>query len=208
MRDQIPGTRILMRSPTLPLDDKRDRATSSTGATTKPNQIEKAEMTEKRHADKVFDAKTTDEIIAAMKEEDASAEREKILQTMTPACRKKLKYFENWLRKDVERSLRSRYELGLQVQELYEDEKKNGGKLYGKNAIGRICQILHWEDGVIRLALRFVQTFSQKDLERLCTLTLPKGQPLTWSHVRTLLLVDDTAQRQQLLNRTVAEGWT
>jgi hypothetical protein len=39
----------------------------------------------------------------------------------------------------VHHTLKSRYELGLQVQEIYEDER-NGGSIYGKNAIGRICK--------------------------------------------------------------------
>src|SRR5262245_31984178 len=158
--------------------------------------------------DRIFQTRTTDEIIAVMQEEDEAARRGKILRTMTPACRKKLQYFENWLRKEVDHTLRSRYELGLQVQELYEDERKNGGKLYGKDAIGRICKILCWDDDLIRLALRFVQTFTPEDLERLCSMVLPKGEPLTWSHVRALIPIDDAARRQELLDRTVAEGWT
>jgi hypothetical protein len=169
-------------------------------------------MSEKRRqndgTDKIFAARTTDEIIAVMREEDEAAAREKILQAMTPACRKKLKYFETWLRKEVSHTLRSRYELGLQVQELYEDERKNGGKLYGRNAIGRICKLLRWDDGVIRMALRFVRTFTPEDLERLCALVLPGGEPLTWSHVRVLLTVDDATRQQELLERTAAEGWT
>src|SRR5437660_1351452 len=111
-------------------------------------------------AEKLLGAKTTEEIIAVMREEDEAAARQRILQAMTPACRKKLEYFDAWLRKEVDRTLRSRYELGLQVRDLYEDEKRNGGKLYGKNAIGRICKILCWDDGVIRSALRFVQAFT------------------------------------------------
>jgi hypothetical protein len=168
-------------------------------------------MNEKRvhikGTDKVFAASTTDELIAVMREEDEAAERQKILERMTPACRKKLKYFETWLRKEVNHTLRSRYELGLQVLELYEDETRNGGKVYGRDAIGRICKLLRWDDGVIRLALRFVQTYTKEDLERLCGQVLPKGEPLTWSHVRALLAVHDTTRRQELLDRTVAEGW-
>ena len=79
----------------------------------------------------------------------------------------------------MDHSLRSRYELGLQVQELYEDERKNAGKTYGRNAIGRICKLLNWDDGLIRMALRFVRAYSPEDLERLCAQVLPKGQPLT-----------------------------
>ncbi len=139
--------------------------------------------------EKTLAARNTDELIAVMQEEDAAAEREKILQRMTPECRKKLEYFDTWLRNEVNHSLRSRYELGLQVKELYEDEKK-GGKLYGKNAIDRICKLLRWDDGLIRCALRFVQTYSAEELEHLCASRLPNGQPLTWSHVRVLIPIE------------------
>jgi hypothetical protein len=169
-------------------------------------------MNEKRPqnngTEKPLTARTTDELIDLMREEDDAAEREKILRTMTPACRKKLRYFETWLRKEVDHTLRRRYELGLEVLELYEDERKNGGKLYGKNAIGRICKLLRWDDGVIRFALRFVRAFSREDLERLCALVLPTGEPLTWSHVRALLAVNDASRRQDLLRRTAEEGWS
>jgi hypothetical protein len=103
-------------------------------------------MTEKRvqnkGIEKILEARTTDESIAAVWEEGEAADRQDILEGMTPACRKKLKYFETWLREAVNHILRSRYELGLQVRELYEDEKKNGGKVHGKDAIGRICKTL------------------------------------------------------------------
>lgn len=158
--------------------------------------------------DRILTARTTEEIIAVMREDDEAAEREKILQAMTPACRQKLTYFETWLRREVDHTLRSRYELGLQVRDLYEDERANGGKVYGRNAIGRICKILRWDDGVIRLALRFVQTFTPEGLERLCQLLLPGGEPLTWSHVRALLTLDNATRRRELLERTVAEGWS
>src|SRR5689334_22564809 len=125
--------------------------------------------------DRLLAARSTDEIIDIMREEDEIAEQNRILQAMTPACRKKLTYIETWLRKDMDHCLRSRYELGLQVQELYDDDRKNNGKIYGKNAIGRICKLLHWEDGLLRLALRFVQAFTPEDLERLCSTVLPKG---------------------------------
>jgi hypothetical protein len=157
--------------------------------------------------DKIFAAKTTDEIIAIMKEEVENEARQKILQRMTPACFEKLKYIETWFHKEIKHTLRSRYELGLQVKELHEDDRK-GGKLYGRYAIGRICKILHWDEGLIRHTLRFVQTYSPEELEQLCERILPTGAPLTWSHVRVLLSVQNRKQRQELLERTTTEGWT
>jgi hypothetical protein len=189
------------------MSEKQPKNKLIAAQTTETMKREEQNMNEKRSQDKVFAARTTDEIIAVAQEEDDAAEREKILNNMTPTCRKKLEDFDNWLRTEVNHTLRRRYELGLQVKELYEDETK-GGKLYGKNAIGRICKVLHWDDGVIRSALRFVLTYSQEDLESMCSLTLLTGEPLTWSHVRALMVVEDAKKRQALLDRTVAEGWT
>jgi hypothetical protein len=163
---------------------------------------------QKNDNQKALTVRAPQDIVEVMREEDAAAEREKILQKMNPACRKKLEEIESLLRKEVDHMLRSHYELGLQVKELYDDAKKNNGKVYGKNAIGGICKLLNWDDGLIRAALRFVNTYSQEDLERLCSARLPKGQPLTWSHVRALVPLDKAAERQELLDRTVAEGWT
>src|SRR5262245_37764296 len=129
----------------------------------------------KSSEDRLLAVRSTDEIIDIMREEDEIADRKKILEAMTPACRKKLSYIETWLRKDMDHCLRSRYELGLQVQELYEDERKNNGKIYGKNAIGRICKLLNWEDGLLRWALRFVQAFTPEGLQRPCSSVLPGG---------------------------------
>jgi hypothetical protein len=160
------------------------------------------------YSDKVFAAKTTDEIMAVMKADDKAAERARILEKMNSACREKYEYIRTWFSREMDHMLRSRYELGLHVQELYEDERKNAGKVYGRNAVGRICKLLEWDDGVIRAALRFVKTFSPDDLDRICALVLPTGEPLTCSHIRTLLHVDDAKSRRALLDRTVEEGWT
>lgn len=168
----------------------------------------KLKESQKDNTSHVIKAQSTDEIIADMQEEEAEARRRRILENMTPACREKYRYIESWLRKEVGHLLRSRYDLGLQVKEIYEDEKKNGGKLYGKDAIGRICKLLRWDDGVIQLSLRFVRAYTPADLDHLCSLVLPRGLPLSWSHVRTLLCVDSKEQRQALLDRTVKEGWT
>src|ERR1700722_14080198 len=161
-----------------------------------------------KSTDKIFASKNTDELIDVMKEQAETAERERILKSMTPECRKKLEYINTRLRTEVSHNLRSRYELGLQVKELYEDERKNGGKIYGKNAINKICKLLDWDDGLIRMALRFVQQFSRDDLEYLCKIRLPSGDPLTWSHVRCLVSVDDKKLRKELLDKTLAEGLT
>jgi hypothetical protein len=163
---------------------------------------------ETQHTHRYFATRTTEENIALLKDDSRAEERAKTLEKMTPACREKYEYIRTWLLREMDHSLRSRYELGLQVQELYEDERKNAGKTYGRNAIGRICKLLDWDDGIIRSALRFVRTFTPADLDRLCAEVLPTGEPLNWSHIRALLQVETRAKRQELLDRTIQEGWT
>ncbi len=156
----------------------------------------------------IQNAHAAGDFVGVMQLEDEHAKRKKILASMTPALRDKLAFFESWLFREVGHVLRNRYELGQQVLELYNDEKQNGAKLYGKNAIGRICKILRWDDGTIRMALRFAQTFTQQDVDRICSLVLPGGAPVTWSHIRTLLAVSNRESRIELLDKTVANGWT
>src|SRR4051812_16252553 len=108
-----------MRSPTLSRVHTR-QARPWHSAMTK--DIRRAQMSAKQlqeiRPERALSAKTTDEIVAAMIDEDAAAERLKILQKMSPECRKKLTYIENWLRKEMGHALHSRYELGLQVLDL------------------------------------------------------------------------------------------
>jgi hypothetical protein len=156
----------------------------------------------------VAQAKTTDELIALANEEADLQKRREILANMSPKLREKYEWIRQWLASDVSYSLQSRYELGEQVLEIYLDETKNGAKVYGQRAIEKICKLLDWDDGVIRACLRLVQTYTRQDIARICSLKLPRKEPVTWSHLRSLLAVDDPGQREELLQKTVAEGWT
>jgi Mg/Co/Ni transporter MgtE len=60
-----------------------------------------------KSTDKIFASKNTDELIDVMKEQAETAEREKILNAMTPECRKKLEYIDTWLRNEVSHTLYS-----------------------------------------------------------------------------------------------------
>ena len=157
---------------------------------------------------KILVARSTEELIAVMQEEDEASEREQILEKMCPALKEKLEFCQNWMKQELGRSLRSRYELGQQVLELYRDETNNKARVYGRGAIDRICKILHWDDGLIRLSLRFAQSYTPQQVEEMCSCLLPNGQPLSWSHVRCLVTVEDKKQRQMFLDQTLEEGWT
>jgi hypothetical protein len=56
--------------------------------------------------------------------------------------------------------------------------------------------------------MRFAQLCSREDLERLCAAVLPRGEGLSWSHVRCLLQIEDRTQRETLLEKVVEDGLT
>jgi hypothetical protein len=152
--------------------------------------------------------RTTDELIELNEEEIEIQERQEVLQGMTPSFRQKLEYIEGWLRREAVHYLRRYYELGKQVEELYLDDRQNNGRVYGRDPIGRICKLLHWGDGIIYNSLRLVQTYSEDEIDRLCSVTMPSGAPLSWSHVRCLLEVKEDSKREDVLDLTIKNGWT
>jgi hypothetical protein len=137
-----------------------------------------------------------------------SRDPERVYAVMCPALREKAKEVREWLEAETHHSLLSRYRLGLILRDVEEDEQSHGGERYGEDAVNRLRALLPWEDGIIRIALRFVRAYSQEEAERLAQLRTRNGQPLAWSHVRCLVQVDDRQEREELLDRTVAENWT
>jgi hypothetical protein len=57
-------------------------------------------------------------------------------------------------------------------------------------------------------AVAFARSFSDVELEVLCALQTPAGNPLTFSHVRAVISVEDPKKRAVLLKRAASEGWT
>ena len=57
-------------------------------------------------------------------------------------------------------------------------------------------------------ARKFAQAFTAEQFEELYSLRLPDGKPLSPSHVRLLLSVNDKRRRKGLLSRVIKEGWS
>jgi hypothetical protein len=72
----------------------------------------------------------------------------------------------------------------------------------------KICTLLDWSENIIRDCLKLVQTYTREDIVKICSFKLPRREPVTWSHIRSLFAVDDPAQRDELLQKTVKEGLT
>lgn len=156
----------------------------------------------------VRELRTTGQIVADMNRECAEENRQRLRKKMNPALSRKLTWIQNWLDRDRKHELESRYQLGLQVQEIYLDETENGSRVYGASAIERICDAVGVDKGLIRSALRFVQVFAPDELARLSSQKLSNGQPLTWTHVLRLCELKDAEERDAALQRTIDKALT
>lgn len=57
-------------------------------------------------------------------------------------------------------------------------------------------------------ARKFAETYTEEQLEELCSKRRPDGKPLGPTHVRLLLLVNDKRRRKGLQSRALRGGWS
>jgi hypothetical protein len=153
-------------------------------------------------------ATDSDDLIRLMQEDDELAAQRRIMNDMKPKLREKFDQIRELLENEIHAVLRNRYELGEHFKALFDDETENGAKVYGKGAVKNITRLLGIEETFVRACIKFVQLYSRDDLESLCTRLLPRGEHLSWSHVRCLLRVDGELRRKELLEKTFTEGLT
>src|SRR4051794_116620 len=126
-----------------------------------------------------------------------------------PALLGKLEQVKRLCRKHNRGDLLRRYDLGLALRDVYDDETDHGADRYGAHAVEKICRALGSADGsLVRHSLRLAQAYTRAEVERLAATRTASGGPVTWAHVRLLTQVDDRARRAGLLRRTTDESWT
>ena len=151
---------------------------------------------------------STDDLIVMMQDEDELREQKEILEAMEPKLKEKFDQIRDLIETEFHTVLKNRYELGEHFQALYLDETNNGAKVYGKHAVDNICRLLGIDKSIVRSCMKFVALYSRDDLEMLCTRKLPRGEHVSWSHLRALVQVQDTPRREELLEKTFEQGWT
>lgn len=134
--------------------------------------------------------------------------RKRIYAEANQALKGKLDWIIDWTRKESARGLISRYELGTVVKEIYDDEKADGS-VYGKNSFQKIALFTGEDPGLIRMAMRLVNCFTLEQVEQLAATIMADGiTPLSYSHVRQLLTIDNSSARETALQKTVNNTWT
>jgi len=137
-----------------------------------------------------------------------SGERERIYRSACPSLREKLDWVIEWIKDEARHSLMRRYDLGLVIKEIFDDQKA-GGSIYGKKALAKISRFTGEDPQLSRLAMRLVTCFTREQLEELSrTVMSDRVTPLSYSHIRQLLIIDNPSARKTALDKTVKHCWT
>jgi hypothetical protein len=135
-------------------------------------------------------------------------ERELLREALPVALLDQLDKIEA-LRKNGHVSLiKTRYQLGAIIDEIYTDATEGGEKVYGANAIKNIAQVLAIDDGILSQAMNVFRCYAEDEIDVLAGLVRPDGSHLSYSHLAELTRLKEDDSRDQLLEQVIAECWT
>ncbi len=134
---------------------------------------------------------------------------EYLLEHIGPELQQQIDKINELLEKDRRNIILARYDLGLLVKEIHDEETMNYRmNRYGDQSMIKLCLSVPWSRSLLYETLRFVQVITREEAERLAGLHTQAGCPIYWSHVRALLGVSCPNMREELLQRTIQENWS
>jgi hypothetical protein len=133
--------------------------------------------------------------------------RERIYLAANPALRKELDWFQNWFDRGFRDSIKTRWELAQRIKANYDDVIGNRGRRYGLHAVEMIRKYFGWDEGTIFSSIRLASLFDQEEIDVLCELRMPDGQPLSFTYMHPLSAIP-RAKRKKMIQKAVAENWT
>jgi hypothetical protein len=104
--------------------------------------------------------------------------------------------------KEEERGLRDYYNLGVQLNNTHLGEDRKS-----LTEVARSLATQENPEFMVRQAGNFATRYSPEEFEELCRLRTPKNKPLTVSHARPLMTIEDKKMRTALQERAAKEGW-
>lgn len=136
--------------------------------------------------------------------------RKHVLDQANDALKAKLGWIIDWQRTETSRGILGRWDLGEEIDEIYEDARKNSGRIYGPGAKSAIALFLQEDPSIVNVAHKIYKTFPTRvDLVRLTECTMKDGVThLSYSHIRQLITVRDTDARESLVEQCLANCWT
>lgn len=139
---------------------------------------------------------------------DPIQRRQQLFDKMNPQLKDKVHQVKTWFDLAYKSTLLDRYQLGLLVQEIYDDDYWGKDKRYGDGAVRKLEQYFAWGRDVLRPAYRLVCEFTREEIDQVLTLRTSAGEPISYTHLRVLFPIKDKAVRWELLDRVIKENLT
>lgn len=147
---------------------------------------------------------------------DNSAElrerQQDLMDEATPALREKVQWVVDWCKRDTKNSLVSRWELGDQINEVFNDHSR-GAKRFGNKPFQTIAAFSGEAEGSLRVCAKLAKLYTRGQILDISEMVMADGTtPLSFSHIRCVLTLDDPAtgetDRQEALNLALERCWT
>lgn len=134
--------------------------------------------------------------------------QKELLDAANPALRNKIDWVISWYKKDSRNSLMSRWDLGVQINEVLEDNK-SGSKKYGPKAINTISIFAGEAESSLYVCANLAATYSKVQMEEISEMVMADDiTPLSFGHMRAIIFIDSSAERQKAINLTLENCWT
>lgn len=117
-------------------------------------------------------------------------------------------WIRDWKEKESSHDLRARYDLGIYCRQIIKDEQEENGTLYGLNAFGKLSEVFSQDKTMLQAAVRFANAYTSEQLDFLCAVRRKDDEPVSWSHVRWLLTIQQPTVREDMLMQLLKECWT
>jgi hypothetical protein len=134
--------------------------------------------------------------------------QEAILGTLDRETKKNVQQVQRWFAREDRLTLKSRYELGLVVQELYIDLTGDGTGHSGYRFVAGLCEAFGWDKGVVYNARNFVRAYTEGEITALADEPMANGRLIPYGHLRALAKLPQKEDRDRLLERAKAGSWT
>jgi hypothetical protein len=105
---------------------------------------------------------------------------------------------------EAECVIRARHTLGQLVLQVYEDSENT----YGSKSIEKLSQALGRNTTILYDAKKFVELYSEEEVDQILQARNTSQQPLTWSHMEALIRLQDEDARADMLELALQESLT
>src|SRR3954447_15872078 len=102
---------------------------------------------------------------------------------------------------EAEARLRAYHAIGIMVRDRVKEGRLDADTLL------KLSEETGHEADNIRKARVFVTRYTAEQLDELCKLRTPEGMPLSWRHVRQLLMLPPGKARDRLQREAAERGW-